>query len=579
MLLNAILLWSLTGCAARVVTSNSSYYDSFEFNCLQAKSRDNDLDFCHMVHWNAASAFNKSTFSDYYPGDPLEIDLQDSRAHDFYFSMATKSGSSPCRQAVKRLACAMFFPECPVTASSTSGVQSFPLCRLQCLQAENFCNEDFDCDGFTSENCMIFLPTGYFLLDPAQGPYDNLPGVYSACLIGWAVIAFLWHLGAFYLYKDSSVIICKAIATMPLLKVIVMALGTSFWTTCEEWMMCSFWLGVSVINTHLVFETGLIICFLLIAKGWSITCENFSANEWRGVIISMSAFYMCNSIILVLEASVLTQQGYWIACAILYGIMYIYILQSVLAQLKKLRWQVRLLTASGEVPVQIGGPLRSKYRMYLIFLFLVFCNMSLEVILHALLAIYGKMWIVLTVYEICDLIICGSLFFVFRPRNHSPFFFMVPASLNDNRTRPIPIIEATEDGQDSAEVEISPLLGHRTRGHGGRTNDCDFNDKMVIVRNPGGDIVVGRSPAMESRSHHGGNGFRLNRSTPTGYTPTSQVDGHDNQLPNAHPETNRIRLSLGELIPHVSLAHPRAFHIDSSANNDQQYDDMEPISY
>jgi hypothetical protein len=38
--------------------------------------------------------------------------------------------------------------------------------------------------------------------------------------------------------------------------VIVLILGTSFWSTCDLWKMCSFWLGVSLINTHLVFETG-----------------------------------------------------------------------------------------------------------------------------------------------------------------------------------------------------------------------------------------------------------------------------------------------------------------------------------
>ena len=43
------------------------------------------------------------------------------------------------------------------------------------------------------------------------------------------------------------------------------------------------------------------LIFLLIAKGWTITRDNFAVNEWRGVIIALSAFYMSNSIILVLQ--------------------------------------------------------------------------------------------------------------------------------------------------------------------------------------------------------------------------------------------------------------------------------------
>jgi hypothetical protein len=50
-----------------------------------------------------------------------------------------------------------------------------------------------------------------------------------------------------------------------------------------------------------VYETGQMLVFLLIAKGWTITRDNFGANEWRGVIIALSAFYMSNSIIIVLQ--------------------------------------------------------------------------------------------------------------------------------------------------------------------------------------------------------------------------------------------------------------------------------------
>lgn len=165
--------------------------------------------------------------------------------------------------------------------------------------------------------------------------------------------------------------------------------------------------------------------------------------------------------------------------------------------------QVRLLHAAGEVPDAIGGPLHTKYYMYVGFLFLVLCNVVLEITLHALLNNYGKMWLVLTVYEVCDLVICGLIFFIFRPRNHSPFFFMVPATLNDTRTRPIPIIEAIDDDSELAEIEIAPLLGAQRN-----PNNSNSNDKMVIIRNPGGDVMVGMSPVMQTRSHHGGSGAR-----------------------------------------------------------------------
>ena len=97
--------------AAEIATVTTPAYSNYTFNCLNAEARESDLDYCHMVHWTSASAFNTSTFSVYYPGDKLDVEVQDQRAHDFYDSMYTADASSPCRQAVKRLACTMFFPE------------------------------------------------------------------------------------------------------------------------------------------------------------------------------------------------------------------------------------------------------------------------------------------------------------------------------------------------------------------------------------------------------------------------------------------------------------------------------------
>ena len=49
----------------------------------------------------------------------------------------------------------------------------------------------------------------------------------------------------------------------------------------------------------------------------------------------------------------------------------------------------------------------------------------------------GRIWVVLLGYEISNVIILGSMGIVFRPQEYSPFFFMVPARLNDTRTRSV----------------------------------------------------------------------------------------------------------------------------------------------
>eukprot|EP00602_Paraphysomonas_sp_CaronLab_P000814 CAMPEP_0185029002 /NCGR_PEP_ID=MMETSP1103-20130426/15091_1 /TAXON_ID=36769 /ORGANISM="Paraphysomonas bandaiensis, Strain Caron Lab Isolate" /LENGTH=504 /DNA_ID=CAMNT_0027563601 /DNA_START=64 /DNA_END=1578 /DNA_ORIENTATION=+ len=473
---------------------------AIELSCDDA--RDVDVSFCDMVNWQAAHAYDASNFSLYYPGNPLTAAEQDSYARALYKSMRSEVTSTrpSCKNALKRLACANVFSECPESGDSISSISYFPTCALQCQLAENFCSQAMDCSNYTTGNCMVILPPGFFVLSQEQGPYYQLPGIYGAVLGAWIIITTYWHVAAFILYKDSSVVICKAISTIPVVKVLVLILGVSFWATCEKWKMCSFWLGVSLINTHLVFETGMMVCFLLIAKGWSITRDNFSANEWRGIIMSMSAFYMCNSIILVLESSVLDQRGFWIANTLLYGLMYLYIILNVQSQLRLLTSQVQLL--GDDVPQPIAGPLRMKHRMYIFFLVLVLLNISFEVYLHSLLASSGKMWKVLLVYEVSNLLILGTVGYIFRPREYSPFFFMVQATMNDNRTRPIPLIEGTEDSGNDAEIELSPLLQSQNSDP---SRVSPNTAKMVLIRNPNNTMTVGVSAA---NSHSRGPSFQ-----------------------------------------------------------------------
>ena len=52
--------------------------------------------------------------------------------------------------------------------------------------------------------------------------------------------------------------------------------------------------------------------FVLVAKGWTITQEYFAPSEWRGIILTLSAFYMTNSVLLVLQVLSLSTRS--LAC-------------------------------------------------------------------------------------------------------------------------------------------------------------------------------------------------------------------------------------------------------------------------
>jgi hypothetical protein len=260
--------------------------------------------------------------------------------------------------------------------------------------------------------------------------------------------------------------------------------------------MCSFWMSVSLVNTHLVFETAQVVLFLLISKGWRVTRSSFPSSEWRGVILAMSAFYMGNSIITVLQGGVLTATGFWIASAILYGFVYLYILRNVLTQLRELATLTALLGGGGQqqLPPALTAPMRKKYFMFLCFLALVLASASIEVLAHALVADDGKIWLVLVAYEVSNLMILGTIGWVFRPREHSPFFFMVPTRLTggpngqQQQQQNIPFLElaqsdaADDDGATAAAlIELTSLIPQAAGAAAGSNN---MPQQMIVIAEP-----------------------------------------------------------------------------------------------
>eukprot|EP01041_Mallomonas_annulata_P011557 gene11557-24170_t len=294
----SILLW----ISYDFGTSNILFSSNYVFSCQNSRSGLSvQNQFCNMVSWSTARAYPKGNYSIYHPGIPLTLSQQDDCARKLFndsYPSNFKYTKGMCNDAAKRFYCTVMFPECPDVSKSGVGYSYFLPCRLQCERAALHGCRNLNCDQYPSYNCMLSVPSGYFALYPEQGPYDSLPITYALVLAMWSIFAIGWNFATFVLYKDSCLLICRAVAGLPVIKVVVLSLGLSFWTSCLSWGMCSFWLGVSLLNSHLVYETGILVTFLLLAKGWGIQRETFPQNEWRGVIMSMSAFYMTNSIIL-----------------------------------------------------------------------------------------------------------------------------------------------------------------------------------------------------------------------------------------------------------------------------------------
>lgn len=460
-----------------------------ELSCYLSHVPDSES-FCFMVDWRTARAYDKKNYNVYEPKNELQSHEQDQYARYLYESFEPKGEDLHCRRGLRRAVCAQVFPECLDEGKSSSGAAYYQPCRAQCDQLKT-CGFEYDnlCADLPTDNCFILVAPGYFVLNPDKGPYQYLPVMYGVIVGVWVVFAVLWNYLVHHVYKDSGALLCRAVAGLPLIKIVSVSIGISFWATCEKWGMCSFWLSVAYENTNLIFDTCLLGCFMLVGKGWSISRQVVPPQEWRMVLILMSTFYLATSINLVLEASVYGTQGFWIANVVVYGLVYINIVWSTIDQIKLIKVQIEPFK-SAQLSREIVGPLKMKFRMYILFLVLIGAFMATEVLTHSLLFNDDRLWIAFTFFEISQIVLVAIIGFYFRPREFSPFFFMVPTTMNDQRARPTPIVEVNIDKSlgmepnDGGEVDVSPLLRQtRTQGPPPST--------MIFLKQPDGNIQMG----------------------------------------------------------------------------------------
>ena len=260
-----------------------------------------------------------------------------------------------CKEAAKTFSCAIHFPYCPFVGS---GISHIPVCQRTCLEVKDHCGlTSLDCSleaGWRAggDHCFQMPDSGSFLLSTEQGPYYNLPSWYVAIALVWSLLLFLW---CYFNYRDHKCCerchprateqaaeraaaasaaaalagvprppVPPSIATrlhrfmisVPLIKLLIVWFAAGFWIGCEANGLCSFWTGVLWVNMQLIYETSYILIFVLISKGWCITTEHITREQWRSVLMSVCTFYMAESMLLVFKEYM--QWTYWMFTAVLY---------------------------------------------------------------------------------------------------------------------------------------------------------------------------------------------------------------------------------------------------------------------
>ena len=163
-------------------------------------------------------------------------------------------------------------------------------------------------------------------------------------------------------------------------------------------------------------------------------------EEWRDAILSAAVFYLVISILSGLRSQPLSRTWLLVFCS-MYALFYLRLLYNSLRQWRRLLHHCRRLK-DGMLPEAVQS-IHLKASFYILFLLCELIALTSEAAcraLHSLNYLQGDngsayrfstsggtaSWIILLLYEFSNLIMLTIMAFCLRPRELSPFYYMVP---------------------------------------------------------------------------------------------------------------------------------------------------------
>ncbi|KAK9266108.1 hypothetical protein L1049_025275 [Liquidambar formosana] len=122
--------------------------------------------------------------------------------------------------------------------------------------------------------------------------YRPLPSLYLIFLSIWFVSACSWTINTYKNRHFQANNLQWALASVPMIKALQLALSFLFWYSCFNLQICSLWMSFGVYVTGVLFQTASFVSFLLISYGYCIMCERLSVPERRTTAALGCVFYL-----------------------------------------------------------------------------------------------------------------------------------------------------------------------------------------------------------------------------------------------------------------------------------------------
>lgn len=324
--------------------------------------------------------------------------------------------------------------------------------------------------------------------------YRNVPLVYLVVVPVWMFLMMLWAWNTYRRNLASARDLHRLLCWVPTLQFINGVLSLFYFSSCPwdgtiELIYAMLWSVVNILK-----EPIILLCLLLVAKGWCITRNNLHRREVCIAGSTVALLYAAISIQLSM-ASIISL----VPMVITYLLMLVNIVFSIFANLRVLKAQLIVLRSFGIDPSTT--PVYRKYIMFVRLAKFTALYTVLEITVHSAFPKQddGQYWIFLSLHSLMEILVAVAIGYSFRAQPLNVHFQQVQQVAAELAEHMLPSITTVEVKPETFSGE--GLVAWRA--------DMDLNAQRrqgepqipstILVLNPG-DIEVHNPPSRAQQA-------------------------------------------------------------------------------
>jgi hypothetical protein len=323
--------------------------------------------------------------------------------------------------------------------------------------------------------------------------YRNVPYVYLVVVPVWWFLTTLWAWNTYRRNLASARDLHRLLCWVPTLQFINGVLSLFYFSSCPwkytiDLIYAMLWAVVTILK-----EPVILLCLLLVAKGWCITRNNLNRREVCMAGSTVALLYAAISIQLSMSSLISL-----VPMVIMYLVMLIDIAVSIYSNLRVLKAQLLVLRSFGIDPSTT--PVHRKYIMFVRLAKGIAVYTLLEIALHTSFPRQAdeSYWLFVALHSLMEILVAVVIGYTFRAQPLNVHFQQVQQVAAELAEQLLPSITTVEVKPEtfSGEGLVAwrpdlDLNAHRRQGE-------PQMPSTILVLNPG-DIEVHDTPAPRAR--------------------------------------------------------------------------------